>query len=428
MLDRKIAPSSPPFHPFSLKKAQTNTLSNGIPVHTLCAGSQPIIRLEFVFKAGSWFENKNGLSHLASKMMTEGTSKMSSKQIADTIALYGAFVEVHQGFEHVNLTFYLMEKNLSNLLPVIVDILTDSIFPEKELENIKTITLQSLRVNKEKTQFVASNEFKKALFGLANPYGRHYEEEDIQSVVQKDILDFAHNSLQIGNMEVFVSGQFQLTKTIKLLDTYLGTKTGIAGASKHDTYSNQNPKPSKVLVEKEGAMQSSIRYGSHSVERKHPDFVGFLVVNELLGGFFGSRLMRNIREEKGYTYGIHSSVHPMMHASYFVVATDVKIENTLQTLQEIDFEINRLKTELVPQNELKTVQSYMLGRFMNSINTPFSLIDKFKVLHFNGLDYDYFDRYVNEVQNMNPDAILLLANKYLNTDQFYRVVVGGLQE
>lgn len=425
MIDRKIAPHSLPFQPFSLIKAQSNILSNGIQVHSLCAGSQPIVRLEFVFKAGSWFENINGLSHVASKMLTEGTSQMTSKQIADTIALYGAFVEVHQGFEHVNLTFYLMEKNLSNILPVIVDMLSDTICPENELENCKTITIQSLKVNKEKTQFLASNEFKKALFGISNPYGRHYEEEDIQSVARKDVLNFFQKFIHLGNMEIFVSGKFEQTRTIKLLDRYLGTNIGLVKSFKNENYPIENPEPIKVLVKKEGAVQSSIRYGSHIINRKHSHFIHFLVLNEMLGGFFGSRLMRNIREEKGYTYGIHSSVHSLLHGSYFVIATDVKIENTRQTLQEIDLEINRFKTELVPQNELKTVQSYMLGRFMNSINTPFSLMDKFKVLHFNELEYDYFDRYVNEVQNVTPEQIKLLASKYLNTNQFYRVVVGG---
>jgi zinc protease len=427
MIDRKTAPVSPSFQPFAINQAQSYFLENGIPVHLLQSGNQPIVRLEFLFKAGSWFERKNGLSHLSTKMLKEGTSRLNAKEIAETIALYGAFVEVHQGFEHANLTFYLMEKHLANLLPIIAEMLTESVYPENELENLKTITIQGIKVNKEKSQFLATTEFRKTLFGLSHPYGRHYWEDDIQSISQEDVKDFAKQNFQLGNMEVFISGQFDSESALNMLEKYFESNSNLTPAIQYEGVEFQQKGSNKVLVERNDAMQSSIRYGCHSISRNHSDFVGLLVVNELLGGFFGSRLMKNIREDKGYTYGIHSSLHPMVHGAYYLIATDVKKENTQHTLDEIDKEISILNTELVAEDELQTVKSYMLGRFMNSINTPFSLMDKFKTLHFNGLAYDYYERYVKEVQNISPDSVLELSNQYLKTEKFTQVVVGGLQ-
>ena len=414
MIDRTIAPKSVDFASFAIKQATSDFLDNGIPVHYLQSGLQNILKLELVYAAGSWFEPSKGLSYLASKMIVEGTKGRPAKEIAECIAAYGAFIEIHSGFENVNFTFYLMEKHLSNLLPIISECIFEAVFPEKELLSLKNITTQSLKVNKEKSQFLASAEFRRLLFSEPHPYGRQYWEDDIESVGKDEILNFAKEFFALNRLEIFVAGQFNIDSTKQQLNQYFG-KTyfgGVRNAPAKVIHPSTEKRES--LINKPESVQSSIRMGCHAIQRDNPDYVPLTIANEILGGYFGSRLMRNIREEKGFTYGIQSSLHSLKHGAYFAIATDVKMENTSQTIEEINKEITLLQSEPVSEKELKTVKSYMLGRFMNSINSPFSLMDKFKTLHYSGLDYGFYNDYVQSVNIVSADQIQQMAIQHFD--------------
>lgn len=426
MIDRRLAPEVLALEPFFLKRAKTVYLRNRLPVHILQTGSQPIIRLEFIFKGGTWYESKRGQSYIATKLLPEGTKEHSANQIAEAIALYGAFIEVHHGFEHSNLTFYLLEKHLESILPIVAEIIFAPSFSQLELDNLKSITTQTLKVNRQKTQFLASSEFKKTLFGSNHPYGSQYWEDDVNSIDRESVMAFASDNLTIGNLEVFVSGHFDEENLIKLLERYFDAPNALSLVEKdRRTYELSKNHSQPIFIQKDDAVQSSIRLGRKAINRNHNDFVAFTVLNELFGGFFGSRLMKNIREDKGFTYGIHSSVHPLLHDSYLVIGTDVKNENVGQTIEEINKEIYELQNKPVPEDELVVVKSYMIGRFINSINTPFSLMDKFKTLHFNGLDYNYYDRYVERLNDTTASKIMELAENHLGGPDFVQVVVGG---
>lgn len=425
MVDRTKAPYSPSFRPFPIKQVESTKIG-AIPVHLLQSGDQHIIRLEFVFRAGTYFESKNGLSYLTAKMLGEGSRNHASKEIAEIIANRGAFIEIHHGQDVVNVTFFLLEKHLAFLIPVIAEILTQPTFPEHELSNLKSITIQNLEVNKEKGQFLSSVAFRKALFGNEHPYGRQYWQEDIASIDVSEAADYFKKAFHLGNLEIFVAGQFDKDAFLKLIGASFVSSSASGARQKTTSFEHVSQNPNKILVEKPEFLQSSIKIGRHTITRSNPYFPDLLVVNEILGGFFGSRLMKNIREEKGFTYGIHSSIQAMHHAAYMVIGTDVKKENTKQTLEEIWKEMNRLQTETVGEEELDTVKAYMLGKFVNSINTPFALMDKFKILHHAGLEYGYFDHYVSRLQVISPEEIRGLAQDIFKEDMFSQVVVGGL--
>lgn len=426
MIDRSIAPESIDFASFEIKQVTSDFLDNGIAVYYLKSGLQNILRLELVFHAGSWFESLKGLSYLSSKMMVEGSKTRTSKEIAECVANYGAFMEIHAGFENVNFTFYLMEKHLNNLLPIISDCIFEAIFPEEELLNLKNITTQSLKVNKEKSQFLASAEFRRILFTESHPYGRQYWEADIESISKNKIADFAKEFFVLDKLEIFVSGQFEIDSTKQKLNQYFG-KTSFERVQNIDTkVVNPTIEKRESLINKPESVQSSIRLGCHSIQRNNTDYIPLTIANELLGGYFGSRLMRNIREEKGFTYGIQSSLHTLKNGAYFVIATDVKIENTRQTIEEINKEISILQSESVSEKELKTVKSYMLGRFMNSINSPFSLMDKFKTLHYSCLNYSFYNDYVQSINKVGSDQIQQMAIQYFEHSKLSQVVVGQL--
>lgn len=426
MIDRTIAPESVDFASFEIKQASSDFLDNGLPVHYLQSGLQNILRLELVFAAGSWFESSKGLSYLSSKMMVEGSKTKSAKEIAECIAMYGAFMEIHAGFENVNFTFYLMEKHLVNLLPVISDSIFEAVFPEEELLNLKNITTQGLKVNKEKSQFLASAEFRRILFSESHPYGRQYWEADIESVSKSKIIDFAKEFFTLDKLEIFVAGQFGIDSTKQHLNQYFGRTSFDRVRRSSSKVINPTTEKKESLIIKSESVQSSIRLGCPAIQRSNPDYIPLIITNEILGGYFGSRLMRNIREDKGFTYGIQSSIHTLKHGAYLAIATDVKLENTRHTIEEINKEIWNLQSEFVSEKELQTVKSYMLGRFMNSINSPFSLMDKFKTLHYSDLNYGFYNDYVQSINKVGSDQIQQMAIRYFDLSKLSQVVVGQL--
>lgn len=426
-LNRTLAPSYKSIDSYVLPEAVSTKLYNGIPFHTILSGTQPVIRIELIFKAGNWFEPSFGCAHFVSKMLSEGTSKHTAREIQDIFAYYGAFPEFNSGMDHSSVTVYTLSKHLEALLPLIHEIVSDSVFPEKELESVKNITLQSLKVNKEKTAFLAGSKFRELLFGTEHPYGYFLSEEAIEAVTTHTLQDFYKKNYTIHNCEIIISGSGDVDFTT-LVNKYLGSDNW----GKKDTlpYKGKDFPPvhfsKRELITKDAAVQSSIRMGRKLFSITHPDYFNLYCLNEIFGGYFGSRLMQNIREDKGYTYGINSNLVTYKNEGYFVIGTDVKREFTKHTIEEIYKEMKRMKEEKVPAVELETVRNYMLGSFVNSITTPFAVADKFKTVHFNGIGYEFYKNYFNTLKNVNPDTLIATANKYFDENSMTESIAGGL--
>jgi predicted Zn-dependent peptidase len=183
--------------------------------------------------------------------------------------------------------------------------------------------------------------------------------------------------------------------------------------------------PSSTKETRDDALQSSIRLGIKSINRKNKDYFKFSIMNTLLGGFFGSRLQKNIREEKGFTYGISSSLVPMYRSGYWAVGTDVKNENVAETISEVKKEMQILKDELVSEEELSLVKNYLMGSFTGELTQAFDIAEKVKIIELEGLDADYYDQFQDQIFSCTPSEIRDLANKYLDPSKLTEVVVGG---
>lgn len=424
MLDRTINPDFQTIKSINFPPVKAINLSNGIPLYVINVGEQPVIKIEFSFEAGSWQETQNGVSLFTAKMITEGTSKHSSAQISEYFDKFGSFTESGHGLDRANFVVYGLKKHLPSLLPMVQELLQDSVFPEKELDSLKNIQLNSLQVNSEKTSFIANKIFRKTIFGNVHPYGNSLDEVAIEAINQDILLNFYRNYWQEKPFKIFLSGNIADVE-IELIEQYFGGVTigqSIENKSFIDTFST---KAETLLIEKEGAIQSSIRMGKYLMTRKHPDYFPVLLLNEILGGYFGSRLMKNIREEKGLTYGISSNLALLAQAGYFVIGTDVKREFTQQTIDEIYKEIKILQTELVSESELETVKNYMVGSFAGLLNTPFDIADRYKAIFLDNLPLDFYQNYIPNIQQISAIQLLEIANKYLGLETLTEIVVGG---
>jgi zinc protease len=299
----------------------------------------------------------------------------------------------------------------------------DSVFKQKSFDNIKNIHLQQLRVSMEKTGYVATGLFRKNIFGESHPYGYFMTEEMVNNIDLSDCVSYYNNFFKENAFEIVVSGLVDDDAIAEINNVFGKSKYKFpkTGPTKKEVRAeNNNP----VRIEKTDAVQSTIRLGKKLFTRNHPDYLKLTVLSEVLGGYFGSRLMKNVREEKGLTYGIYSQIVTLLNEGYFVIGTDVKKELVSTALEEIYKEIEILKNTPISDEELSTVKNYMIGSFMGSITTPFSLANKFKAIYFNNLTYDFYDDYVSNIQKINAKDLLLLANKYFDKSAFSEIVVG----
>jgi len=240
---------------------------------------------------------------------------------------------------------------------------------------------------------------------------------------QPDLLAYYAAAYKPENCTLFIAGKFEQAE-FELVNTIFGQEWNNRNPSVRNKFTFSNAPKGEILIERPEAIQSAIRMGTMSINRTHPDFAGFQVLNCLLGGYFGSRLMTNIREDKGYTYGIGSAVVSMKDAGYFFISTEVGAEVCSNALSEIEKEITVLKTDLVPAPELDLVRNFMLGSMLGSLENAFSHADKFKNIFFSGLDYEYYEKYIETVKTIDSEQIRSLANLYLNTEDFVKVIVG----
>ena len=422
MLDRTVAPPFKRIEVVDVVEADHVQLSSGLPVYYINAGSQEVLKIELVTNAGSCYEDKAGSSFFVAKMLTEGTDKYSSTEIAETFDFYGAQIDTSPGLDFSGLSLYILRKHLSSVLPLLTELLTNSNFPDEELELQKSLKRDSLKVNLEKNQFLASRKIREAIFGPNHSYGKSLEIKTIDEVVPSDLKVFYRE--KFFNSPVLVLSGRITESDLKILEDHFRLIPHMNQPTSDPDTAIKSTK--EKIIEKPQSLQSSIRMGKQSLNKNHHDYINLLVANEILGGYFGSRLMKNIREEKGFTYGIHSNIMNLRHASIQVIGTDVKKENTQQTLDEISKEIKHLQSELVPDDELETVKNYMQGSFLSSITTPFSLADKFKGVHFHGLDYSFYNQYLKTIRNITPKTILRVANEQFKMEDYSTVVVGGL--
>ncbi|TXK46060.1 insulinase family protein [Pontibacter qinzhouensis] len=423
MLDRTKAPETYEIDAVTLQIAEVQLLPNGVKLHLIKNETQPVIRLDFVFKAGKWYESESGVSDLTAKMLLEGSLHYTAKQIAEQVAYYGASFDSNHGYDRTELTLYCLSKHLKELLPLVTDVIQNPVFPEEEFQQLKQRTIQNLKVQKQKSSYLATQELTRQLYGATNPYVFGFEEERIAALTLSEIKQFYTENYSTNTLEVFACGDLNEKVWQELTDALQELKIDVENSIEAiHAFLDSQPKESIVLMPE--SLQSSIRVGKRFPLIQHEDYLKLKILNEILGGYFGSRLMRNIREDKGYTYGIHSVISPKEKDSMFYIGTDVNYAVTDKTIEEIRKEILTLQQEEVPEDELHVVKNYMLGKFINDIATIFDQCDKYKRVVLHGLNSDHYNRYVTTIRTITAPELKELAQKYLDINSLQIAIAG----
>lgn len=419
MLDRSKAPSKGKIEFAGLPQLQTTSLNSGVKLHYLNAGALPVVKIELVFQSGGWYESKKSISWFAAKMLAEGTNSKSAKQISEGFESLGAFFQIEPGFDEVSIGIYGLKKNFGEVLRLLNEVLHEAAYPVRELEILKSNRADQIRLNDEKGNMYATKMLRKAIYGEQYPYGKILNAEDIDEINIDQVKDFYKTSLFQG-AEVYLAGMIDNTLVEEVKQILCIEFIEPAQITNESAFLPRGP----VYVERKGSMQSSIRLAWGIPEKSHQDYFDYLITNNLLGGYFGSRLMKNIREDKGYTYGINASPIHLKRSSFGLIATDIKAENTQDTFDEIFKEIKRLGDEPIAKEEIETLTNYMAGSFLSSLNTPFSVMDQYKSLFMHGLDVSYFEKYFESLNTITSERIQMMARKYFNPKDAYQVTVG----
>jgi len=421
MLDRKKAPSFSSSRSIELPGIQKLKISNQFDVFYFNQVKQALAKIDIVYKAGKWQESITGISHFTAHLLEKGSASKSSSEIAEIFDQFGAYIEISPGFDYTTISLYCLSNKLNNVLPLFLEILQSPSFPQDELDLAKSIYSQNLKVNNEKNSYVASKLIRKNLFGIDHPYGSSIEESHLDPIQQSSIKSFFKN--HFVPYQIYITGQlddqnlnYALSK-LKELDLLIQNNKPL----KNYTVNAGNK---EEYIQKADSVQTSLRLGKRIINRTHQDYPDLLLLNHILGGYFGSRLMKNIREEKGLTYGIYSSLSAFLNDCFFVIGADVNKENRDITIIEIQKELQQLQAKKIDEQELEIAKSHFLGSIQLDMANPFSVIEKIKNINLNELPADYYNNLFNRIKSLDSVRLIDIANTYFKAEDLSIVKVG----
>jgi zinc protease len=402
------------------------TLDNGVPVYLVGGAAESIVRIEAVFPAGRRWEHSPGVSAAAGRLMSEGAAGLSGADIAETVERYGATLKVRGGYDYINLQLHGLNRHLPHLLPVVQGLVQQASYPEKEVANYIRNNRQKLRIREQKVDYLADNAMREALFGARHVYGYKMESETFAALTRQSLLEHHRRTVAAGRPFVIAAGQTGADVLHFLREAF-----GQAPCAEPALPPQTAPAPRAERIwhmTRSGSVQSALRFARPIMAKTHADYPDFFVLNTIFGGYFGSRLMSNIREDKGYTYGIYSGMTHLHDSAYLYISSEVGSHVCQAAIGEVYAEMQRLREEPVSGQELELVRNYLAGTILGSIDGPFRSADTVRGIVQAGLSMDFVQQLVDALQGVSPRRLQELANQYLSPDELHEVVVGWPEE
>ncbi|MCF6366303.1 MAG: insulinase family protein [Bacteroidales bacterium] len=423
MINRKIQPKFKTSESLEIINVENRKLLNNIPVHIVNAGNQDVVKIDFIFDAGTIHNNNPLIADSVNALLEAGTKTKSSVEIAETLDFYGAYLELNIGNHFSQIILYSLNKYLEETLDIIEDIIFNSIFPENEVDIYIKNRLQKFSISRQKTDVLSQELFSESIFGSFHPYGRKITEKDFNNINSHNLNKFYKEKYLLNSLKIIMSGKVE-EYHVNLLNERFG-KHKLTEIKKSKLNFKTKPSETKQkFVAVDGAMQTSIKVGKKIINRNHPDFFNLNITSIILGGYFGSRLMNNIREDKGYTYGIYAGVNSLLDAGFFSISAESGKEVFRKAIDEIYKELKILRTSYVSDEELSRVKNYLTGNFHSTFDGAFSVSDAFKSILFYGFNLNYYNQYFDTIKKITPQIIKETAEKYLNENSMYEITVG----
>ena len=399
---------------------ECRTTQGGVKIYTLNSDDFEVVRFTFIFRAGTSMQHKPFTASATVNMLSEGSHTMTGQEIAERLDFYGSNYDATIDRDYTYISFVSLSKFFNETADVAREIILHPAFNDKELGIYCSKRKQGLSIERKKIDVQSREIFGKALFGDHHPYGISSPEREYDNITRQDLVALYNELYTAKNCFVVCSGRvtYDVLRTIEEIVDALPE-----GEDREVEFPETRTTP-RVIKDDESSLLSSIRIGRLLFPRRHPDFVGMQVVATALGGYFGSRLMQNLREEHGYTYGVMAAMVNFEREGYLAIATQVAREHRDDALREIYFEIERLRNELMSEDELQMVKNMMIGEILRILDGPFGIADVTIENIMCGYDNHATEQSVETILAITPEEIQQLAQKYLKTEDLVEVVVG----
>lgn len=420
MIDRKIEPKFSTVETIKLVEPQVFDLTDKVSLFWMKEVPNNTSKLTLFFDAGI-IRGERSIPTLVNNLLLSGTDDLSTQEIHEQIDSMGGYVNTSCSDEGAVVTIYALKQYLLPIARIVANAIEHVNFRESEINELLASVKQNLMVRMQKVNYLCHLEFKKNFFQSQPNYAQHMQFDHLDSFSVEEAKVFLERYYKQGLSKIHVVGDLDLDQIDALIDLFgsWATTTSMPFESQFQVL------PKRIDVPKKDAVQCAIQMGRFLFDRTHEDFIDFTVLNTLLGDYFGSRLMSNIREEKGYTYGIGSVLAERRNSGFFMISTEVRKEVLEAALNEIQHEIKRLQTEIVPIEELDLVRNYMLGELLKSADGPYQMLSMFSLVRLHNLDLNYYQEYIQRLKQIQPERIRELAQKYLNWDDFLIVTAGS---
>ena len=422
------APVNPQTLRVVLPKPQEATLPNGLRIALLEDHKLPTFSLQLLIGGGGLADpaDKRGLAMVTAALLREGTAQRTSREIAEQLATLGATFSAaaspSSGESSASITG--LSENADATLALATDVLRNPAFPQAEIDKFKTRFLSRVEYQRSLPGFVAQEQFMRAVYGehpgsYVVPTGAV-----LKSMTRADIAGYHDTYYRPNNITVIVYGDLTLKDAVAKLERTFGSWS--KGADRKVALPALSPpgKARVLLVDRPGSVQTSLWLGGLGIERNSEDYFAVLVMNHILGGGPASRLFVNLREDKGYTYGVSSTFTGSTFPGVMLASTDVRTEVTEGAMKEMLAEIGRLSSERVSDVELRDAKRALVGRFALSLDAPQTLVGNLATQKIYRLPPDYWDTYPARVEAITAADIQRVARKYYDASRLQIVAVG----
>jgi zinc protease len=426
--ERQSPPPPAPPKPFVLPAHHDIGLDNGARITTVAYGTVPKTYIELVIRAGNAQESDKEvwLSDLTGMLLREGTKTRNAKQLAEAAAEMGGDLDVNTTPDETIISLEVLSEFAPRAIALVTDVVVNPAFPETEVARLKGDLARRLAILKTQPQALAREQFDGAIYAN-HPYGRYFSTEAmINGFTIDQVRKLYDANFGAARSHLYVAGRFDAAAVES------ASRQALAGWRRGPEVTPTPPappvKPALRVVDRPGAVQSTLIVGLATLTPKSDDYVPFLVTNALLGGSFGSRITANIRERKGYTYSPHSAVDSLDHNSTWLETADVTTNVTGASLTEIFKEVARLRAEPPSAEELRGIQSYLAGTFTLQNSSRQGIVSRLRFVELHQLGEEYLRNYVQRIWAVKPADVQRLAKSYLDPKQMTIVVVGDRKQ
>ena len=402
------------------------TMPNGVSAYVLKGYDKGIVRLELLFKGGYSIQDKPLQATFTNRMLREGAGGLSSDEISQKLDYYGAWIESYSSQKCNHLVLYCLSKHFAPLLVLLEAIVKEPAFPEGNLDVVRRGGKAHFEVNSKKVDVVAQRHFEHALWGDEHPLGHIVESADYDNITREDLLNYHRRVYNSRNLSIFISGDVDETELSAVRDVFGKENWGEYVGEDYVTVQPPYSMTGRHCVRMEGTVQSAVKLGFMAMDVADPDFHKFRFLTVLLGGYFGSRLMSNIREENGYTYHISAEVDAYGKRNAFMISSETANEYVELCVKEIYKELDKLCNEPITEAEVEHVRNYILGEMCRECEGLTAKSEVFVNAWLSGESFASVNEYLEVVKNVSAKELTEVAKKYLKPSGMIEIVVGGV--